>query len=61
MSYLNSGDLTSKIVNVVIQDRRHLELLDLGAAAFGQQDDDVQPLQAPSGSNGSTASVTRSA
>jgi hypothetical protein len=33
-------------MNVVIEDRRHLKLLDFRATTFGQENDDVDPLQA---------------
>lgn len=37
--------VTDEVVDVLIDDRRHLLLLNLRAPALGQQDDDVHALK----------------
>ena len=51
--------LTSKDVHVVVYAGGHLELLDLGAAAVGQQDHDVDVVEPADRLDGRAARVPR--
>lgn len=53
--------VTCKVMNVIIEDCRHLKLLDFRATAFGQENDDVDPLQAANRPDGWASGVAGSA